>query len=255
MEPIHYLPSAELLLEFDLKAVPSVAGGLFRNREKATRSARMLEVSLMQAPEVHLTVYNFDHTIYQPFRGVVRDAAEFRQVMQQVGWAPRPSAAAFMTKQLQRLVGARQVLRNHAPVVENICYPHLANFEADVVSVSASGLCYEFEVKVSRNDFAADKRKTRKHEAYASGSTHESPNYFSYVCPEGLIDLVEIPAYAGLYYATGETLTELRAPIRLHNHKHDLARLRDKVNRMYAERHFLGCCRLTHNNRLVALHS
>lgn len=163
---------------------------------------------------------------------------------------------SLSTSELQRLVGQQQVLKKHSPVCENIRFLPMSNFEADLLSVSSTGYYYEFEVKISRSDFLRDKTKGShfselKHEIYATGLDVRRPNYFSYVCPADLISVAEIPPYAGLYYERNGGLEEVRKPQCLHRHKHDLPTLRDKINRVYAERRFLGCCLLTYKNRLV----
>lgn len=257
MESISYQPSSDLLAQYGLLPTGAVGGLLYRNGEKATKKVPLRTLSLARPPEIHLTLSLYDHTFCQVFRGVVRDEAEFIRVLQQVGWAQPESASAFTTRCLQLLVGKSQVLKGHAPVCENISYLPLSTFEADVLSVSSAGLYWEFEVKISRADFLADKKKglhwgIAKQKLYEAAAAATTPNYFAYVCPPGLIQAAELPDYAGLYYGSGDQLTEIKRPIRLHNHRHDLATLRDKINRLTAERKFLGCSLLTHKNRQLA---
>lgn len=82
-------------------------------------------------------------------------------------------------------------------------------WECDVCEVTASGYLREFEIKMSRSDFKADagkERRTwdfsqpptteRKHDLLAAGD-ERGPNTFYYVTPKGLLQLEEIPVWAG----------------------------------------------------------
>ncbi|TDQ12199.1 hypothetical protein [Pedobacter metabolipauper] len=122
----------------------------------------------------------------------------------------------------------------------NYDYPLFNSFvfewESDFFAISKSGYSVEVEVKVSRSDFKRDfSHKPAKHTvftrhkelAYCKKVYDEShyplkiegiwhtpkssmlhwikpcevlPNKFYYACPEGLIKLEEVPAYAGLIY-------------------------------------------------------
>lgn len=64
------------------------------------------------------------------------------------------------------------------------------------------------EVKVSRSDFLSDKRKLwRYHSRSGLGS------YRSYLCPEGLIELKDLPRYWGLLYIDKNgKITEIQKP-------------------------------------------
>ena len=101
------------------------------------------------------------------------------------------------------------------------------DWESDVFIQKESGYCYEMEVKISRPDFFADKKKVDKHKILSTGTymvkhwapgnivdgkyqraepvekevVHKNrPNKFYYVVPENLIQLSEVPDYAGLLY-------------------------------------------------------
>jgi len=93
---------------------------------------------------------------------------------------------------------------------QNRVFPNvfLGHFEADILEITKAGYSYEYEVKVSRADFKQDllKRKQTlgglnvlKHDLLKNGN---HVNYFSYVVPEGLISVDEVPEFAGLIYAT-----------------------------------------------------
>ena len=139
-----------------------------------------------------------------------------------------------------------QVLKFHSPVCENVKYL-INDFELDVMSISKSGMLYEFEVKVSRSDFLADKKK-RKQEFYKI-YPNSQPNYFSYACPKDLITLNEIGSNCGLYYFEDGEITEIRPPKRIHKLAHDRNKVLEKVCRITSERKFLNGCRMTYNNK------
>lgn len=151
------------------------------------------------------------------------------------------------TKEIQLAIGKTQVLKAYH-VCENI---HLLHHEADVVSVSKSGVMREFEVKVSRRDYLRDSTKCKR-QFLDVAHRQKSPNYFSYVCPAGLIKPSELPAYAGLYYVTDDLrVHEVKAPAKLHGYKHDMYGLLLKMCRVHSERQFLGVCMLTHQNKQI----
>jgi hypothetical protein len=77
---------------------------------------------------------------------------------------------------------------------------YLGRYEADIFELTRSGYLYEYEVKISRADFFAEKKKTGKVEKLKDGSRC---NYFYYLVPDGLITADECPDYAGLIYVTG----------------------------------------------------
>lgn len=83
--------------------------------------------------------------------------------------------------------------------------------ECDVFQLRNSGICIEYEIKISRQDYLNDfkkyqsiyvgrgeRRKKYKHEELAAGRT--SCNRFYFVVPAGLVKKEELPAYAGLLY-------------------------------------------------------
>ena len=148
------------------------------------------------------------------------------------------------TKEIQKLIGKMQVLKFHI-VCENI---HNFLGEADVLSISKSNMVYEFEVKISKSDFKADKNK-HKFAHYAIPDEDNTPNYFSYVCPEDLISINEIPIYAGLFYVVYGELIQIKSPKRIHKLIHKELNLLHKICRINSERQYLGMCRLTFENK------
>ena len=114
-------------------------------------------------------------------------------------------------------------LRNHYQerayyYVENIyCFESYYK-ETDLLLVQNNKYCIDIEVKSSRADFFADRKKIYKHSILKNGYftvdyryggkyeinepiyTNNRPNKFFYCCPENLIKISEIPEYAGLIY-------------------------------------------------------
>ena len=129
---------------------------------------------------------------------------------------------------------------------ENVKYI-FSDWEIDVLSLNKNGYITEFEIKVSRSDFKADAKK-KKWQWYVNKVEKLTPNYFYYVCNDGLILPDEIPSFAGLMYATTHSLKVVKkAPI-LHKYKHNYVSILQKMCRVLSERKYLGSCRLTYEN-------
>jgi len=111
-------------------------------------------------------------------------------------------------------------------------------FECDFLAVTKAGYAREFEIKTSHADFVKDfeKKATRrrhgrwlaraelKHDRLASGDC--IPNYYWFVCPPNVIELEELPEYAGLMYAVVDKhnrvhLNVEKKALRLHKNKLD----------------------------------
>lgn len=165
-----------------------------------------------------------------------------------------------MTSQdIQKIIFKEYYERGHCPIAGNITVPYL--YEADVLSISGTGLSYEFEIKVSKADFKKDFTKTKKHSSLRTrGLNHQNqntlyiPSYFFYVCPENLIDVSEIPEYAGLIYCTENGLKEIKNAPRLHTIKVGKDIL-DKMARSLTEKMIYGCARMTHLNKEIQKHN
>ncbi|QYW06163.1 hypothetical protein KASIA_p119 [Shewanella phage vB_SspS_KASIA] len=124
------------------------------------------------------------------------------------------------------------------------CYTTYDN-EADLFFIRKSGFCDEVEIKVSRSDLLADKKKRvnyreavdgewywkmngaefapyskEKHIALKDGDLH--CNYFWYALKEGIGGLGDIPTFAGLIniHENGRVAV-IRQPARLHTNKLD----------------------------------
>lgn len=105
--------------------------------------------------------------------------------------------------------------RRYSVMVPNYTPSHW--FECDLFAVSRAGLFHEYEIKVTVSDFKADRQKRRprtwrrengqrieipgetKHALLTARST-DGPSRFYYIVPEGLIELKDVPEFAGLQY-------------------------------------------------------
>jgi len=76
----------------------------------------------------------------------------------------------------------------------------LFRWEADMASITKSLYSHEIEIKISKADYARDKKKVWKHQHLINSQAlppmnYTSPNYFWYCTPEGIE--IEVPDYAG----------------------------------------------------------
>ena len=134
---------------------------------------------------------------------------------------------------------------------------YLYRWESDFISVTKSGYVHEFEIKCSKSDFKNDaKHKAERHGILQNGHRNPAkweryyidngsnmykltkdgniicnrPNYFWFICPDGLI--TEVPEYAGLMYATHLNFIIKKAP-KLHGNKISQGQLIKLVSSMY----------------------
>jgi hypothetical protein len=129
------------------------------------------------------------------------------------------------------------------------------DWESDFFSVTKTGYCYEVEVKISKSDYKADfdkfkhklfegrkdkvvikeakyryskrwKKNVRKSpEKKVDPNKVKMPNRFYFACPEGVIDIKEVPEYAGLIYVNDHSATVIKnAPV-LHKRKFNIKSL------------------------------
>ena len=104
--------------------------------------------------------------------------------------------------------------KKHSPITTRFTGHGLS--ECDVISISKSDYIYEYEIKISRSDFKADFNK-KKHKLMLerdctkdriikennimiTDTWYQTPNYFNFVVPNGLVSIDEIPEYSGLIY-------------------------------------------------------
>lgn len=115
-------------------------------------------------------------------------------------------------------------------------------WESDYLAISKAGYVYECEIKISHSDFLNE--SAHKHEKmrllggedmtvakYHSYDKYgiecgkepmQKPNYFWYVCPEGIISEAECPKFAGLMYITDSgTFRCIKSAPCLHKAKYD----------------------------------
>lgn len=107
----------------------------------------------------------------------------------------------------------------HCPIVPN---SHCFGYESDLLSVTQAGFSIDHEIKCNKADFKAEMRqaneakasKKRNNRANAKYQKHfylnaalerkpnprYCPNYFTFVCPVGIIEVKDLPDYAGLVY-------------------------------------------------------
>ena len=152
------------------------------------------------------------------------------------------------TKDIQELVCKEEVIKGNLPC-ENIQVAFIQG-EQDVLSILKSGYVAEYEVKVSRSDFKADAKKS-KWKSYALKIERHMPNYFSYVCPPGMIKEYEVQSFAGLIYAHDNHLEVIKKAKILHRFKHDITGMLKKFARVKSERKYLGSCLMTYQNNQI----
>lgn len=100
-------------------------------------------------------------------------------------------------------------------------------FECDVFEITKSGYGIEYEIKLTRGDFRADRfKEQRRHDWELNKTTvlnkhtalrersEVTPNRFYYAVPKGLISPEELPDWAGLLYIR-ETHIERVKPARM----------------------------------------
>ena len=102
-----------------------------------------------------------------------------------------------MTEQeIQQAIYTGPYAGGHKYYIPNV---YLYSWESDMISVTKAGYVYESEIKTSVSDFKKDFEKLIKHYIFVTNEQFMGfPNYFYYVCPEGLLKLEDIPEYAGL---------------------------------------------------------
>lgn len=156
-----------------------------------------------------------------------------------------------LTKEIQTTICKAEIQKGNN-VAENFNYFFAG--ELDVISVNKSCYVNEFEVKVSRADFKADAKKGKwwTYNAALNGSAVAmpyAPNYFTYVCPEGLIKEDDLKTYQGLIYIVDGQPVVIRKPKLIHKHKHDIVKLLTKMLTVNNWKAYYGAQRLTILNR------
>lgn len=135
---------------------------------------------------------------------------------------------SFTESQIQNIYWRKT--SNHDWICPNF-YP-VGWFECDIFSLTKAGYFHEHEIKLSRQDFLNDVKKTlrigyrkqdtkTKYELLEEGYD-KGPVQFWYLVPEGLIEIADLPYFAGLKYVCKyNRIRTIQKAKRLHNHKID----------------------------------
>jgi hypothetical protein len=152
-------------------------------------------------------------------------------------------------KQIESALGKERVLANDLLVCANVNYVFVG--QCDLIAVNRRKVVTEYEIKISRQDFFRDAKKAR-HFFYENPTLKPDkvPNHFYYVVPIGLIEVEEVPDWAGLIYVNEQLVTysKKKGPM-ITKHKHDIPVLIRKCVTLFQERNFLGCCLMTYKNK------
>lgn len=123
-------------------------------------------------------------------------------------------------KTMQMALQAELNRRAHQNILPNVMVDW---GEADLLSTTRKGYLHEYEIKISRKDFYADFNKN-KH-AYLGikdrvPGGRRTASCFWFATPDGLVDISEVPDYAGFITVHGEAgvVIRRRAPM-LHRRK------------------------------------
>ena len=147
--------------------------------------------------------------------------------------SPDKEEFKFTEEYIQKKLNGFFSMNTQKYVIENL---YVFRWESDKLIETRSGLIYEYEIKVSRSDYKNDfKNKKDKHvilegkeehipsyeehkmrmgyygkdgDKYYRTENFKKPNYFYYAVPEGLVDVSEVPEYAGLIYVLPEGVQE-----------------------------------------------
>lgn len=106
---------------------------------------------------------------------------------------------------------------NRLSVFPNIHIDPWGGSEVDALYLTNTNRAYFYEIKVSKSDFMADRKKRRHIELLnRSNNVFVKPKHFYYVCYGFEIEDTEIPEYAGLIYCNNNGLifpAHKKAPI------------------------------------------
>lgn len=80
------------------------------------------------------------------------------------------------------------------------CIYLFERWESDFIVLLNSGYIVELEIKTSKADYFADQKKIERHKCLSGKIACKRPNKFLFVVPIGMIDVKDIPSYAGLLY-------------------------------------------------------
>ena len=129
--------------------------------------------------------------------------------------------------------------KGHSPITTR--FTGMGLQECDVISVSKSDYIYEYEIKISRQDFKKDFLKEKHTHILNEKFTYVRKgeqlwrvcNYFNYVVPNGLVSIEEVPEYAGLIYINEDFTFEIvKKPKLLHKVKADASFIRQLAHNL-----------------------
>lgn len=134
-------------------------------------------------------------------------------------WAAMRSMTAYA---IQNRLFEMLDRKGHELIIPN--YTPARWYESDLFSMTKAGYSVEHEIKLTAQDFERDAVKDggRKHQRLAGGDP-DGPKFFWFVVPEGLVDKIKVPKWAGLKTARmhgrkARIRIAKQAPA-LHNHK------------------------------------
>ena len=113
------------------------------------------------------------------------------------------------------------------------------NGECDLLTVTKAMYTDEYEIKLSRSDFLADKKKHKWR--YIKNAPQFSPNRFWYVCPAGLIKADDLEQGQGLIYInddaefSSQRVVIIKKAVNRHHHKISEAGLKKLMEKMHSK--------------------
>jgi hypothetical protein len=154
--------------------------------------------------------------------------------------------------EVQQMLWRRWICFKGRSIVAAIPCSQMLGWEADMIAITRSLLCHEFEIKVDRRDFLSDpnKDKWRHHQMWLEGKreyAHQTwqnymlkvmrpANYFWYVCPPEVASAEEMKPGHGLLHVADRGLRVIVEAKRLHKEKvgeKELLQMLSSLNRKY----------------------
>lgn len=104
-------------------------------------------------------------------------------------------------------------------------------FESDLLAINNKLISYEYETKISKSDFKADFKKENIHgynkhklmegrvskfEGSPNLNSCWRPNFFYFLCPDGLIDPKDVPGREGLLYVKDGAIITVKRAKKIH---------------------------------------
>jgi hypothetical protein len=136
---------------------------------------------------------------------------------------------------IQRLLWRRWIRLKGRTVVVAIPCSQMLGWEADMIAVTRSLLCHEFEIKVDRRDFLADMEKEKwwHYQMWVDGKREYAhptwpnymlkvlrpANYFWYVCPPEIASADEMKDGHGLIHVVDGHIKVVVEAKRIHKEK------------------------------------